>query len=89
MYEIIRIFNEPHNVTWAANGNGLRLSTCGDSRIFMRVAMRTSVGETARWLVGEMASFDKDGNPAPVYLYAERDSDNLLHLVMTKEVMSP
>lgn len=89
MYEIVKVFNEPHDVQWAATGNGVRLHTCGESKIVMRVAMRTGSGEIARWLVGEVMAYDKDGKPAPVYLYADRGTDGVMHLVMTKEYMSP
>lgn len=90
MYEIVRVFNEPHDVQWASTGNGIRLHTCGESKIVMRVGMRPGQGEFARWLVGEViAGQDKDGRPLPVYLYAERGADGIMQLVMTKEVMSP
>lgn len=89
MYEIVRVFNAPHDVQWAGTGNGICLNTCGDSKIVMRVGMKAGQGEIARWLVGEITSYDKDGKLAPVYLYADRGADGIMQLVMTKEYMSP
>lgn len=89
MYEITRSFNAPHDARWIAHGNGLELQTCGASKIVMRVALRPGDGEVARWLVGEVEAGEEGGKSVSVYLYAERDPTGLLHLVMTKEIMSP
>lgn len=85
MYEIHRVVEEtPLDTRWAAAGNGVLFQVCGEgAKAYMRHAVKHVGSEDSfqvTWLVGEIDN---------VKMYAERDVDGVLHIVMTKQDLSP